>query len=177
MLEIVTITCWAVVACRIWKLRMTNSCGWRTTCTSGRVIPETGPRRCHTSKRTVDGPTEDYIGSYWHRRTSQKQRGVYTTNQPSLRLPLGSTATKPVFCFYLNLWWDNTCGRGTLSCSSFDIIFVFLIQWTFLQIEDNFFPMESKLGQQHPRFPMPYDVPIIPYAPEDTPFFMDYLRG
>ncbi|XP_029713735.2 probable tyrosyl-DNA phosphodiesterase isoform X2 [Aedes albopictus] len=44
-------------------------------------------------------------------------------------------------------------------------------------IEDNFFPMESKLGQQHPRFPMPYDVPIIPYAPEDTPFFMDYLRG
>ncbi|XP_065089426.1 probable tyrosyl-DNA phosphodiesterase [Ochlerotatus camptorhynchus] len=44
-------------------------------------------------------------------------------------------------------------------------------------IEENFFPMESKPDQQHPTFPMPYDVPIIPYAPEDTPFFMDYLRG
>ncbi|XP_021706145.1 probable tyrosyl-DNA phosphodiesterase isoform X1 [Aedes aegypti] len=44
-------------------------------------------------------------------------------------------------------------------------------------IEENFFPMESKPGQQHPQFPMPYDVPIIPYALEDTPFFMDYLRG
>uniref|UniRef100_A0A1Q3EYJ2 Putative tyrosyl-dna phosphodiesterase n=1 Tax=Culex tarsalis TaxID=7177 RepID=A0A1Q3EYJ2_CULTA len=46
-------------------------------------------------------------------------------------------------------------------------------------IDENFFPMESKGSddQKHPVFPMPYDVPIIPYAPEDTPFFMDYLRG
>ncbi|XP_058838346.1 probable tyrosyl-DNA phosphodiesterase isoform X2 [Topomyia yanbarensis] len=43
-------------------------------------------------------------------------------------------------------------------------------------IGENFFPMESKSEQQHARFPMPYDVPIIPYASEDTPFFMDYLR-
>ncbi|XP_055535564.1 probable tyrosyl-DNA phosphodiesterase isoform X1 [Wyeomyia smithii] len=43
-------------------------------------------------------------------------------------------------------------------------------------IEENYFPMESKIEQQHPLFPMPYDVPIIPYAPEDTPFFMDYLK-
>ncbi|XP_055601148.1 probable tyrosyl-DNA phosphodiesterase [Uranotaenia lowii] len=43
-------------------------------------------------------------------------------------------------------------------------------------IEENFFPMESKPGKKHPKFPMPYDEPIIPYAPEDTPFFMDYLR-
>lgn len=39
--------------------------------------------------------------------------------------------------------------------------------------------MESKGcgDKKHPAFPMPYDVPIIPYAPEDSPFFMDYLRG
>ncbi|XP_053689936.1 probable tyrosyl-DNA phosphodiesterase [Sabethes cyaneus] len=43
-------------------------------------------------------------------------------------------------------------------------------------IEENFFPMEAKAENRHPRFPMPYDIPIIPYAPEDTPFFMDYLR-
>ncbi|XP_058463554.1 probable tyrosyl-DNA phosphodiesterase isoform X2 [Malaya genurostris] len=43
-------------------------------------------------------------------------------------------------------------------------------------IGDNFFPMDSKADLQHAPFPMPYDVPIIPYAPEDSPFFMDYLR-
>ncbi|XP_055624786.1 probable tyrosyl-DNA phosphodiesterase isoform X2 [Toxorhynchites rutilus septentrionalis] len=42
-------------------------------------------------------------------------------------------------------------------------------------IGDKLFPMT--IGQQHPQFPMPYDELIIPYAPEDTPFFMDYLRG
>ncbi|XP_049547524.1 probable tyrosyl-DNA phosphodiesterase [Anopheles darlingi] len=42
-----------------------------------------------------------------------------------------------------------------------------------LLLDENFFPMEA--GKKDPQFPMPYDVPIIPYAPEDTPFFMDYL--
>uniref|UniRef100_A0A182QUU8 Mitochondrial genome maintenance exonuclease 1 n=1 Tax=Anopheles farauti TaxID=69004 RepID=A0A182QUU8_9DIPT len=42
-----------------------------------------------------------------------------------------------------------------------------------IMLDENFFPMES--NKKHPQFPMPYDVPIIPYAPEDTPFFMDYL--
>ncbi|XP_058067233.1 probable tyrosyl-DNA phosphodiesterase [Anopheles bellator] len=42
-----------------------------------------------------------------------------------------------------------------------------------LLLDENFFPMEAE--KKHPQFPMPYDVPIIPYAPEDTPFFMDYL--
>ncbi|XP_040165986.1 probable tyrosyl-DNA phosphodiesterase [Anopheles arabiensis] len=42
-----------------------------------------------------------------------------------------------------------------------------------LLLDENFFPMEA--NKKHPQFPMPYDVPTIPYAPEDTPFFMDYL--
>ncbi|XP_052888388.1 probable tyrosyl-DNA phosphodiesterase [Anopheles moucheti] len=41
-------------------------------------------------------------------------------------------------------------------------------------LDENFFPMDS--NKKHPPFPMPYDIPIIPYAPEDTPFFMDYLQ-
>ncbi|KAM8717244.1 hypothetical protein ACLKA7_004017 [Drosophila subpalustris] len=28
-----------------------------------------------------------------------------------------------------------------------------------------------------PAFPLPYDVPLTPYGPDDTPFLMDYLQG
>ncbi|XP_017103766.2 probable tyrosyl-DNA phosphodiesterase [Drosophila bipectinata] len=28
-----------------------------------------------------------------------------------------------------------------------------------------------------PAFPLPYDVPLTPYAPDDKPFLMDYLQG
>ncbi|KAH8411987.1 hypothetical protein KR222_004783 [Zaprionus bogoriensis] len=28
-----------------------------------------------------------------------------------------------------------------------------------------------------PAFPLPYDVPLTPYGPDDTPFLMDYLHG
>ncbi|KAH8413334.1 hypothetical protein KR009_010047 [Drosophila setifemur] len=28
-----------------------------------------------------------------------------------------------------------------------------------------------------PSFPLPYDVPLTPYAPDDKPFLMDYLQG
>uniref|UniRef100_A0A2M4APT8 Putative tyrosyl-dna phosphodiesterase n=3 Tax=Anopheles triannulatus TaxID=58253 RepID=A0A2M4APT8_9DIPT len=43
-----------------------------------------------------------------------------------------------------------------------------------LLLGEDFFPMEA--DEKHPRFPMPYDIPIVPYAPDDTPFFIDDLR-
>ncbi|XP_035784153.1 probable tyrosyl-DNA phosphodiesterase isoform X2 [Anopheles albimanus] len=67
---------------------------------------------------------------------------------------------------------DDTINRGrTLNILSFEAGVLFLPK---LLLDENFFPMEA--NQKHPPFPMPYDVPIIPYAPEDTPFFIDYLR-
>lgn len=39
----------------------------------------------------------------------------------------------------------------------------------------NYFPLEQeKNGVQ--KFPMPYDIPLTPYSPEDVPFVMDHLE-
>lgn len=38
----------------------------------------------------------------------------------------------------------------------------------------NFFPMNAPKDGVPP-FPMPYDLPLIPYGADDTPFVMDYL--
>ncbi|ETN62390.1 tyrosyl-dna phosphodiesterase [Anopheles darlingi] len=66
----------------------------------------------------------------------------------------------------------NKAGRfeKPLRINSYEAGVLFLPK---LLLDENFFPMEA--GKKDPQFPMPYDVPIIPYAPEDTPFFMDYL--
>ncbi|EDS27256.1 tyrosyl-dna phosphodiesterase [Culex quinquefasciatus] len=66
--------------------------------------------------------------------------------------------------------------EAPLRINSYEVGVLFLPKFV---IDENFFPMESKSSgdNKHPAFPMPYDVPIIPYAPEDSPFFMDYLRG
>ncbi|XP_035784151.1 probable tyrosyl-DNA phosphodiesterase [Anopheles albimanus] len=66
----------------------------------------------------------------------------------------------------------NKAGRfeKPLRINSYEAGVLFLPK---LLLDENFFPMEA--NKKHPQFPMPYDVPIIPYAPEDTPFFMDYL--
>ncbi|XP_053680169.1 probable tyrosyl-DNA phosphodiesterase [Anopheles nili] len=66
----------------------------------------------------------------------------------------------------------NKTGRfeKPLRINSYEAGILFLPR---LMLDENFFPMES--NKKHPQFPMPYDIPIIPYAPEDTPFFMDYL--
>ncbi|XP_050094174.1 probable tyrosyl-DNA phosphodiesterase isoform X2 [Anopheles aquasalis] len=66
----------------------------------------------------------------------------------------------------------NKAGRfeKPLRINSYEAGVLFLPK---LLLDENFFPMEA--DKKHPQFPMPYDVPIIPYAPEDTPFFMDYL--
>ncbi|XP_061515590.1 probable tyrosyl-DNA phosphodiesterase [Anopheles gambiae] len=44
-----------------------------------------------------------------------------------------------------------------------------------IMLNEDFLPMEP--NGKHPQFPMPYDVPIMPYAPKDTPFFINYLRS
>uniref|UniRef100_A0A182ITF6 PBZ-type domain-containing protein n=2 Tax=Anopheles atroparvus TaxID=41427 RepID=A0A182ITF6_ANOAO len=66
----------------------------------------------------------------------------------------------------------NKTGRfeKPLRINSYEIGVLFLPK---LLLDENFFPMEA--NKKHPPFPMPYDVPIVPYAPEDTPFLMDYL--
>uniref|UniRef100_A0A8D8GIV0 Probable tyrosyl-DNA phosphodiesterase n=1 Tax=Culex pipiens TaxID=7175 RepID=A0A8D8GIV0_CULPI len=66
--------------------------------------------------------------------------------------------------------------EAPLRINSYEVGVLFLPKFV---IDENFFPMDSKSSgdKKHPAFPMPYDVPIIPYAPEDSPFFMDYLRG
>ncbi|XP_068150970.1 probable tyrosyl-DNA phosphodiesterase isoform X1 [Drosophila tropicalis] len=38
------------------------------------------------------------------------------------------------------------------------------------------FPLGNRRNDV-PAFPMPYDVPLTPYGPDDTPFLMDYLQG
>ncbi|XP_050094176.1 probable tyrosyl-DNA phosphodiesterase isoform X4 [Anopheles aquasalis] len=67
----------------------------------------------------------------------------------------------------------NKAGRfeKPLRINSYEAGVLFLPK---LLLDEDFFPMEA--DKKHPQFPMPYDVPIIPYAPEDTPFFIDYLR-
>ncbi|XP_049289513.1 probable tyrosyl-DNA phosphodiesterase isoform X2 [Anopheles funestus] len=67
----------------------------------------------------------------------------------------------------------NKTGRfeKPLRINSYEVGVLFLPK---MLLDENFFPMES--NKKHPPFPMPYDIPIIPYAPEDTPFFMDYLQ-
>jgi tyrosyl-DNA phosphodiesterase-1 len=44
------------------------------------------------------------------------------------------------------------------------------------QINQKCFPLKKfQRIDDSPIFPLPYDLPITPYAPEDSPFFMDYL--
>ena len=38
------------------------------------------------------------------------------------------------------------------------------------------FPLKSP-REGVPPFPMPYDIPLTPYGPDDTPFLMDYITG
>ncbi|XP_034099679.1 probable tyrosyl-DNA phosphodiesterase [Drosophila albomicans] len=45
----------------------------------------------------------------------------------------------------------------------------------FVTGEDTFPLGNSRDGV--PAFPLPYDVPLTPYGPDDTPFLMDYLQG
>lgn len=39
----------------------------------------------------------------------------------------------------------------------------------------NYFPLEQDKNGV-PKFPMPYDLPLTPYSPEDVPFVMDHLE-
>lgn len=43
-----------------------------------------------------------------------------------------------------------------------------------VMIERDTFPLKS-MGDGKLDFPMPYDLPLVPYSIDDTPFFSDYL--
>lgn len=40
---------------------------------------------------------------------------------------------------------------------------------------EHVFPLGDDPKNGVPPFPMPYDLPLLPYTPDDTPFVMDYL--
>lgn len=40
---------------------------------------------------------------------------------------------------------------------------------------EHVFPLGDDPKNGVPPFPMPYDLPLQPYTPDDTPFVMDYL--
>lgn len=44
-----------------------------------------------------------------------------------------------------------------------------------LQIGEDTFPLGAP-RDGIPPFPLPYDVPLTPYGPDDKPFLMDYLH-
>lgn len=50
-----------------------------------------------------------------------------------------------------------------------------LVLFAFQTGEDTFPLGNNRDGV--PAFPLPYDVPLTPYAPDDKPFLMDYLQG
>ena len=63
----------------------------------------------------------------------------------------------------------------------FKISFVLSSYWILncilqLGTDEKVFPINDVPSNRHTKFPMPYDIPLTPYSPEDTPFFMDYLR-
>ncbi|XP_055914089.1 probable tyrosyl-DNA phosphodiesterase [Eupeodes corollae] len=67
----------------------------------------------------------------------------------------------------------NTNMGQCLRIANFEAGVVFLPK---VMIGENTFPMNtSKNGV--PPFPMPYDVPLTKYGPDDKPFLMDYLRS
>lgn len=44
-----------------------------------------------------------------------------------------------------------------------------IIYFFHLQIGEETFPLEN-IGNNIPPFPLPYDVPLTPYGPDDKPF-------
>lgn len=46
---------------------------------------------------------------------------------------------------------------------------------TYFQIGEDTFPLGT-VRDGIPPFPLPYDVPLTPYSPDDKPFLMDYLH-
>ncbi|XP_026473134.1 probable tyrosyl-DNA phosphodiesterase [Ctenocephalides felis] len=67
----------------------------------------------------------------------------------------------------------SLCGDPPLRIMSYEAGVLFLPQFV---IQKDFLPLQndSSLG---PIFPMPFDLPLTPYNPDDTPFFMDLLSG
>ncbi|CAO1415970.1 unnamed protein product [Diamesa hyperborea] len=46
-----------------------------------------------------------------------------------------------------------------------------------IMIDKNYFPMnEAQRKDNNPVFQLPFDVPLLPYVKDDTPFLMDYLN-
>uniref|UniRef100_A0A182P8G8 PBZ-type domain-containing protein n=1 Tax=Anopheles epiroticus TaxID=199890 RepID=A0A182P8G8_9DIPT len=70
---------------------------------------------------------------------------------------------------YDKLLYVNNFETGVLFLPR--ILDVFYIHQS--QLDEDFLPLAP--NGKHPQFPMPYDVPIVPYAPRDIPFFLECL--
>ncbi|XP_053667951.1 probable tyrosyl-DNA phosphodiesterase [Anopheles marshallii] len=66
--------------------------------------------------------------------------------------------------------WGTDRYDGCLRINNYEAGVLFLPK---ILLNEDFLPLDS--NGKHPQFPLPYDVPIVPYAPRDTPFFIDYL--
>uniref|UniRef100_A0A182S508 Tyrosyl-DNA phosphodiesterase n=1 Tax=Anopheles funestus TaxID=62324 RepID=A0A182S508_ANOFN len=67
-------------------------------------------------------------------------------------------------------WGTNRFGE-CLFINNYEVGVLFLPK---ILLNEDFLPMDS--NGKHTQFPMPYDIPIVPYGPKDTPFFIDYLH-
>lgn len=60
-----------------------------------------------------------------------------------------------------------------LRISNYEVGVLFLPR---VMIDRSTFPLKGKNGEI-PEFPLPYDLPLVPYSIDDTPFFSDYLMS